>query len=143
MVVFEEPEEIQGQSNPAKDKIPQIRFITALPDGVKQIFHTSKDLTNHDSMRPHGTFTTVIKVWNEISIISTIRDPVVKIFGRFMDIKLGNSDNRLIQALERWWLITHTFLFPCAEMGITPLDFTMLTSLPIGKNPTPLSYDDR
>ncbi|KAF6158949.1 hypothetical protein GIB67_042030, partial [Kingdonia uniflora] len=35
------------------------------------------------------------------------------------------------------------FLFPCTEIGITPMDFTMLTSLPINKYPTQLSYDDR
>ncbi|KAF6157927.1 hypothetical protein GIB67_015243 [Kingdonia uniflora] len=86
----------------------------------------------------------MIKVWNEIFIISTIRDRVVKIFGRFMDIKLGNSDNRLIQALtECWWPTIHIFIFPCAEIGITPLNFTMLTLLPIGKYPTQLPYDDR
>ncbi|KAF6170909.1 hypothetical protein GIB67_014726 [Kingdonia uniflora] len=95
-------------------------------------------------MRPYDTFTAFIKVWNEIYKILTRRDPVVKIFGRFMDIKLGNSDNQLIQALtERWLPTTHTFIFPCAEIVITPLDFTMLTSLPIGKYPTQLSYDDR
>ncbi|KAF6137165.1 hypothetical protein GIB67_030929 [Kingdonia uniflora] len=60
-----------------------------------------------------------------------------------MDIRLGNSDNRLIQALiERWWQTTHTFLFPFAEIGVTPLDFTMLTSLSIGRYLTQVPYDD-
>ncbi|KAF6136765.1 hypothetical protein GIB67_020087 [Kingdonia uniflora] len=60
-----------------------------------------------------------------------------------MDIRLGNSDNLLIQALtERWWPTTYTFLFPCAEIGITPLDFTILISLLISRYPTQVSYDD-
>ncbi|KAF6171334.1 hypothetical protein GIB67_020401 [Kingdonia uniflora] len=72
-----------------------------------------------------------------------VRDTVVNIFGQFMDIRLGNSDNRLIQALtEHWWPTTHTFLFLCAEIGVTPLDFTMLTSLSIGRYPTQVPYDD-
>ncbi|KAF6176151.1 hypothetical protein GIB67_023442 [Kingdonia uniflora] len=60
-----------------------------------------------------------------------------------MDIRLGNSDNRLIQALtERWRPTTHTFLFPCAEIGAIPLNFTMLTSLSIGRYLTQVPYDD-
>ncbi|KAF6168298.1 hypothetical protein GIB67_018138 [Kingdonia uniflora] len=60
-----------------------------------------------------------------------------------MNIRLGNSDNRLIQALtERWWPTTHTFLVPCAEIGVTPLNFAVLTSLPIGRYPTQMPYDD-
>ncbi|KAF6157602.1 hypothetical protein GIB67_037175, partial [Kingdonia uniflora] len=94
-------------------------------------------------MRVHDTFTTVFKVWKNIATLPAIRDAMVNIFGQFMDIRLGNSDNRLIQALtERWWPTTHTFLFPCAEIGVTPLDFTMLTSLSIGRYPTQVSYDD-
>ncbi|KAF6151591.1 hypothetical protein GIB67_021777 [Kingdonia uniflora] len=54
---------------------------------------------NRDSMHVHGTFTTVFKVWKDIATIPAVRDAVVNIFGQFMDIHLGNSDNRLIQAL--------------------------------------------
>ncbi|KAF6134805.1 hypothetical protein GIB67_002206 [Kingdonia uniflora] len=36
----------------------------------------------------------------------------------------------------------HTFLFPCAEIWATPLDFTMLTSLSIDRYPTQVLYDD-
>ncbi|KAF6140134.1 hypothetical protein GIB67_028940 [Kingdonia uniflora] len=94
-------------------------------------------------MRVHDTFTTVFKVWKDIATIPVVRDAVVNIFRQFMDIRLGNSDNRLIQALtERWWPTTHTFLFPCAEIGVTPLNFTMLTSLSIGRYPTQVPYGD-
>ncbi|KAF6164035.1 hypothetical protein GIB67_028739 [Kingdonia uniflora] len=75
------------------------RCITQLPDGVSHIYYTGKELTNRDSMRVHDTFTTVIKVWKEISTIPSVRDAVVNIFGQFMDIRLGNSDNRLIQSM--------------------------------------------
>ncbi|KAF6160116.1 hypothetical protein GIB67_018896, partial [Kingdonia uniflora] len=34
------------------------------------------------------------------------------------------------------------FLFLCAEIGVTPLDFQMLTSLSIARYPTQVSYDD-
>ncbi|KAF6167114.1 hypothetical protein GIB67_041369, partial [Kingdonia uniflora] len=94
-------------------------------------------------MHVHGTFTTVFKVWKDIATLPTVRDAVVNIYGQFMDIRLGNSDNRLTQALtKRWWPTTHTFLFPCAEIGVTPLDFTMLTSLSIGRYLTQVPYDD-
>ncbi|KAF6173497.1 hypothetical protein GIB67_027321 [Kingdonia uniflora] len=60
-----------------------------------------------------------------------------------MDIRLGNSDNRLIQALtEHWWPTTHMFLFPCVEIGDTPLNFTMLISLSISRYSTQVPYDD-
>ncbi|KAF6171163.1 hypothetical protein GIB67_035120 [Kingdonia uniflora] len=88
-------------------------------------------------MRVHDTFTMMIKVWKEISTIPPVRDAVVNIFRQFMDIRLSNSDNRLIQALtEHWWPTMHTFMFPCAEIGVTPLDFIMLTSFLISRYPT-------
>ncbi|KAF6135271.1 hypothetical protein GIB67_021633 [Kingdonia uniflora] len=137
-------EDVQPQDipNPTEDNFPR-RCITQLPDGVSYIYYTGKELTNRDSMRVHGTFTTVFKVWKDIATLPTVRDAVVNIFGQFMDIYLGNSNNLLIQALtERWCLTIHTFLFPCAEIGVTPLDFTMLTSLPIGRYLTQVPYDD-
>ncbi|KAF6150416.1 hypothetical protein GIB67_034115 [Kingdonia uniflora] len=94
-------------------------------------------------MRPHDTFIEVIKVWKDIYTILPVRDAVVNIFGQFMDIRLGNSNNQLIQALTKsWWPTTHTLMFPCAEIGVTLLDFTMLISLSIGRYLTQLSYDD-
>ncbi|KAF6142258.1 hypothetical protein GIB67_012107 [Kingdonia uniflora] len=84
--------------NPTEDNFLW-RCITQLPDGVNHIYYTENELTNRDSMRVHGTFTTVFKVWKDIATIPAIRDVMVIIFGQFMDIRLGNSDNRLIQAL--------------------------------------------
>ncbi|KAF6142637.1 hypothetical protein GIB67_015123 [Kingdonia uniflora] len=137
-------EDVQPQDipNPTEDNFPR-RCITQLPDGVSRIYYTGKELTNWDSMRVHGTFTTVFKVWKDIATLPAVRDAVVNIFGQFMDIRLGNLDNRQIQALtERWWPTAHTFMFPCAKIGVTPLDFTMLTSLPIARYPTQVPYDD-
>ncbi|KAF6170105.1 hypothetical protein GIB67_025794 [Kingdonia uniflora] len=131
-----------GEPHPPQENFPR-RCITQLPDRVSHIYYTGKELTNRDSMRVHGTFTTVFKVWKDIATIPVVRDAVVNIFGQFMDIRLGNSDNRQIQAFtEHWWPTTHTFLFPCAEIWATPLDFTMLTSLSIGRYPTQVPYDD-
>ncbi|KAF6134698.1 hypothetical protein GIB67_002099 [Kingdonia uniflora] len=125
-------EDVQPQSipNPIQENFPR-RSITQLLD------------ENRDSMRVHGTFTTVFKVCKDIATILPVRDAVVNIFEQFMDICLGNSDNRLIQALtERWWPTTHIFMFPCAEIGVTPLNFTMLTSFSISRYPTQVAYDD-
>ncbi|KAF6164102.1 hypothetical protein GIB67_017686 [Kingdonia uniflora] len=100
-------EDVQPQDipNPTDDNFSR-RYITQLPDGVSHIYYTGKELTNRDSMRVHGTFTTVFKVWKDITTLPAVRDAVVNIFGQFMDIRLGNSDNRLIQALtERWQLL--------------------------------------
>ncbi|KAF6153469.1 hypothetical protein GIB67_027336 [Kingdonia uniflora] len=36
----------------------------------------------------------------------------------------------------------HTFIFPCVEIEITPMDFHMLTSLSIGRYPAQVPYDD-
>ncbi|KAF6176107.1 hypothetical protein GIB67_000201 [Kingdonia uniflora] len=111
-------EDIQPQDipNPTEDNFPQ-RCITQLPDGVSHIYYTGNELTNRDSMRVHGTFTTVFKVWKDIAIIPAVRDAMVNIFGQFMDIRLGNSDNRLIHAFtERWChLTTHGLFYPMRD----------------------------
>lgn len=42
--------------------------------------------------------------------------------------RLTNSDRQLTQAMvERWWPTTHTFHFNSFELGLTPLDFFMIT----------------
>ncbi|KAF6143551.1 hypothetical protein GIB67_029720 [Kingdonia uniflora] len=103
-------EDVQPQDipNPTKDNFPR-RCITQLPNG------------NRDSMHVHGTFTTVFKVWKDIATLPAVRDAVVNIFGQFMDIRLGNSKNRLIQALtERWWPISDTVLVLRVLWGWSP-----------------------
>ncbi|KAF6134162.1 hypothetical protein GIB67_013559 [Kingdonia uniflora] len=75
-------EDVQPQDipNPTEDNFPR-RCITQLPDGVSHIYYTGKEFTK------------------DIATLPAVRDAVVNIFGQFMDIRLGNSDNRLIQAL--------------------------------------------
>ncbi|KAF6169123.1 hypothetical protein GIB67_038620 [Kingdonia uniflora] len=64
-------------------------------------------------------------------------------FANFCSINAGNSDNRLIHALvERWWPSTHTFHFPCGELGFTLLDLIMLTGISFGRG-RELPYDKR
>ncbi|KAF6167604.1 hypothetical protein GIB67_031187 [Kingdonia uniflora] len=54
-----------------------------------------------------------------------------------------DKDNRLIHALvERWWPSTHSFHFPCGELGFTPLDFVMLAGISFGRG-RELPYDER
>ena len=44
------------------------------------------------------------------------------------------QDNCLTSGLfERWWHTTGTFHFPSFEIGFTPLDFTQITGIPIGR----------
>ncbi|KAF6166458.1 hypothetical protein GIB67_038195, partial [Kingdonia uniflora] len=92
-------EDVQPQSipNPTQENFPRM-CITQLPDGVSHIYYTGKELTNRDSMHVHDTFTAVFKVWKDIATIPAVRDVMVNIFGQFMEIRLGNSYNRLIQA---------------------------------------------
>ncbi|KAF6138157.1 hypothetical protein GIB67_033571 [Kingdonia uniflora] len=111
-----EDDQPQSIPNPTQENFSRM-CITQLLDDVSHIYYTGKELTNRDSMRVHDTFTMVIKVWKEISTI-------------------------LPALTERWWPTTHTFLFSCAEIGVTPLDFTMMTSLSIGRYPTQVLYDD-
>ncbi|KAF8408650.1 hypothetical protein HHK36_004713 [Tetracentron sinense] len=61
--------------------------------------------------------------------------------GPFLTIPWIQSDRRLVAALcERWFGETNTFHFPCCELAITPLDFVMLTGIPIfGEVILPLS----
>ncbi|KAF8392863.1 hypothetical protein HHK36_021102 [Tetracentron sinense] len=52
--------------------------------------------------------------------------------GPFLTIPQIQSNRRLVAALcERWFGETNTFHFPCCELAITPLDFVMLTGIPI------------
>ena len=54
-------------------------------------------------------------------------------FGPLIYVAWGRHDALIGFALaERWWDITHTFHFPWGEVGITPLDFTMLTCMSVG-----------
>ncbi|KAF6165682.1 hypothetical protein GIB67_012579 [Kingdonia uniflora] len=64
-------------------------------------------------------------------------------FTDFCSINAGNLNNRLIHALvERWWPSTHTFHFPCGELGFTPLDFAMLMGISFERG-RELPYDER
>ncbi|KAF8406117.1 hypothetical protein HHK36_008197 [Tetracentron sinense] len=59
-------------------------------------------------------------------------------FASFLSIPLSYSDRRLILAIcERWFGETNTFHFPCCELGLTPLDFVMLTGIRIEGKPIP------
>ncbi|KAF6158915.1 hypothetical protein GIB67_012332 [Kingdonia uniflora] len=66
-------EDVQPQSipNPTQENFPR-RCITQLSDGVSHIYYTGKELTNRDSMRVHGTFTMVFKVWKDIATILAV-----------------------------------------------------------------------
>ncbi|KAF6164424.1 hypothetical protein GIB67_025250 [Kingdonia uniflora] len=108
-------EDVQPQDipNPTEDNFPR-RCITQLPNGVSHIYYTGNELTNWDSMRVHGIFTTVFKVWKDIATLPTVRDTVVNIFGQFMDIRLGILNNRLIQVPydDTWYILSNVRQLP-------------------------------
>ncbi|KAF5180551.1 hypothetical protein FRX31_029862 [Thalictrum thalictroides] len=56
------------------------------------------------------------------------------LFSTLLIFEQGNADNQILFALlQRWWPTTHTFHLPVGEVGITPLDFTMLSGLTVGQ----------
>ncbi|KAF6146528.1 hypothetical protein GIB67_008814 [Kingdonia uniflora] len=113
-------ENVQPQDipNPTEDNFPR-RCITQLPDGVNHIYYTENELMNRDSMRVHGTFTTVFKVRKDIVVIPPVRDAVVNIFSH---IKSGNVSithlrTYLTVAADREEDITIALVFILFMMG--------------------------
>ncbi|KAF6137688.1 hypothetical protein GIB67_023622 [Kingdonia uniflora] len=104
----------------------------------------SKELPNQDEIQYRGSLDEVLKCFQWIVRYPTLKRLVDNMdFDKLLSIKAENSDNLLIHDLVEWWRpSTHTFHFPCVELGVMPLDFVMLTSLRFGvglKHP----YDDK
>ena len=61
-------------------------------------------------------------------------------FGDFMKLLTPQSGDRTqIHALaERWWDSKNTFHFPFGEVTMTPLDFHVITGLPVDGDPISL-----
>ncbi|KAF6166944.1 hypothetical protein GIB67_037457 [Kingdonia uniflora] len=103
---------------------------------------------NRDELQCRGSLDKVLKWYQWIAVYLTLKKLFDNIgFEEFCSMKAGNSDNRLIRALvKRWWPSTHTFHFPYGELGFTPLDFAILTSISFGRgrellfvNPSPFT----
>ena len=65
-------------------------------------------------------------------------------FRDFLDLpRFAHVDRCLVEALsERWWPTTHSFHFPDFELGLTPLDFYMLTGIEVGRpDRVPVPFD--
>lgn len=65
-------------------------------------------------------------------------------FGEFLALpRFAHVDRCLVEALtERWWPTTHTFHFPDFELGLTPLDFYMLTGIEVDRpDRLPVPFD--
>ncbi|KAF6137217.1 hypothetical protein GIB67_030981 [Kingdonia uniflora] len=114
------------------------------PDGWVHISIGSEKIPNRDELQCKGLLDKVLKWYRWIAVYLTLKKLVDDMgFVKFCSINAGNSDNRLIHALvERWWPSTHTFYFPCGELGLTPLDFVMLMGISFGRG-RELSYDER
>ncbi|KAF6159496.1 hypothetical protein GIB67_032267 [Kingdonia uniflora] len=109
-------EDVQPQSipNPTQENFPR-----RLPDGVSHIYYTGKKLMNRDSMRVHGTFTTVFKVWKDIATIPAVRGAVVNIFGQFMEIHL---DSTQVPYDDTWSILSN------ARQLLPNIDFSHIKS---------------
>ncbi|KAL5705003.1 hypothetical protein ACHQM5_023355 [Ranunculus cassubicifolius] len=78
-----------------------------------------------------GSWWNLLNRWADFEhIVAMIDSTPLGILAR---IPFLNNEPQCTKAIvERWSPETHTFHFPFAEMGITPLDFTMLTGIPVG-----------
>ena len=76
---------------------------------------------------------------------ASVRDQILlSPFGSLFRCGYVVADRSLVYALiERWWDTTHTFHFPQGEIGITPLDVTMLTGMSIERGRAVTIGDDR
>ncbi|KAF6156891.1 hypothetical protein GIB67_000431, partial [Kingdonia uniflora] len=97
-------EDVQPQSipNPTQENFPR-RYITQLPDRVSHIYYMGKELTNRDSMRVHGTFTTVFKVWKDIAIIPALRNVVFQTANDTLPLRYLAVVNDLDSAAQYDW----------------------------------------
>ncbi|KAF6169014.1 hypothetical protein GIB67_038511 [Kingdonia uniflora] len=122
----------------------ELNRVDILPDGRVHISAGPEEIANRDELQCRGSSDKVLKWYRWITVYSTLKKLVDGMgFADFCSINAGNSDNRLIHALmERWWPSTHTFHFPCGELGFTPLDFVMLTGISFGRG-RELPYDER
>ncbi|KAF6161845.1 hypothetical protein GIB67_001143 [Kingdonia uniflora] len=121
----------------------ELNRVDILPDGWVYISVGSEEIANRDELQCRGSLDKVLKWYRWIVVYPTLKKLVDGMgFADFCSINAGNSDNRLIHALvERWWPSTHTFHFPCGELGFTPLDFVMLTGISFGRG-RELPYDE-
>ncbi|KAF6168462.1 hypothetical protein GIB67_005014 [Kingdonia uniflora] len=122
----------------------ELNRVDILPDGWVHISVESEEIPNRDELQCRGSLDKVLKWYRWIVVYPTLKKLVDDMgFEKFCSINAGNSNNRLIHALvEQWWPSTHTFHFPCEELGFTPLDFAMLTGISFGRGHE-LSYDER
>jgi hypothetical protein len=111
--------------------------------------HLSKSITEHPSgggCNFRGNWIRPIKAYNDrCSQIPQVKQLIDQaLWHRFFMIDTEKSSMRLVEALvERWWDTTHTFHLPCGELGFTPLDWAMLTGLPIGNGDPPPCNDEK
>ncbi|KAF6164090.1 hypothetical protein GIB67_017674 [Kingdonia uniflora] len=137
------PDQLTDDNDPTPS-LEELNRVDILPDGWVHISIGSEEMLNRHELQCKGSLDKVLKWYQWIAVYPTLKKLVDNMgFKEFCSIKAGNSDNRLIHALvERWWPSTHTFHFPCGELGFTPLDFVMLTGISFGRGHE-LPYDER
>ncbi|KAF6141089.1 hypothetical protein GIB67_006534 [Kingdonia uniflora] len=133
----------EGKTNSTPIQAKDVRVrLRRHSKGISQVFEVLPK--NRDELQCRGSLDKVLKWYQWIVVYPTLKKLVDDMgFEKFCLIKAENSDNRLIHALvERWWLSTSTFHFPCGELGFKPLDFVILTSISFGRG-RELPYDER
>lgn len=76
-------------------------------------------------------------------LYSKVQAWVIKLgFGPFLSLPVLKADRVLMTTLvKRWSPVTYAFHLPMVDMGMSPIDFYMMTGLSIGGTPS-LSTDE-
>ncbi|KAF8403485.1 hypothetical protein HHK36_011589 [Tetracentron sinense] len=115
-----------GDSSSAR---PQIDEDYVLPTDVEEQPRESSQRSPITGWR--CSWKPFLTLWQRTS--PSLRDALGRTpLGPFLTIPRVQSNRRLVAALcERWFGETNTFHFPCCELAITPLDFVILTGIPM------------
>lgn len=94
-------------------------------------------LQDRGKVDTHGSWSRVLNLWK--ALYKKVQTKVLSMgFKPFLSTPLLKANKALLMALvERWSLITRTFHLPMGEIGLTPIDFYMMTKLPMGSEPPP------
>ncbi|KAF6163085.1 hypothetical protein GIB67_001413 [Kingdonia uniflora] len=122
-------------------RIEDFKRLVNIAPGEKHLYTSVAD-TPTRSLRFRGGWPGVCRWYEELSMYPRVKSLVDGMgLSKFLRVRLGQSDQKVVTSLiERWWDTTHTFHFPCGELGLTPLDFSMLTGIEIGQG-DPVPFD--
>lgn len=115
------------------------RRLFVLPDGLRHIGTLQKEHPNEitTTINEKSSCHIAVELGTKIRTKAGTSERAAECFRFYSDVswmkffcvgRLTNTDRQLTQAMvERWWPTTHTFHFNTFELGLTPLDFFMIT----------------